>query len=314
MTLSESDIIQRFFHKNPDNKFSTTARPDITIGIGDDAAVVQVPDGMELLSAVDTIVEGVHFPAGLDAADIGYRALAVNLSDMAAMGGQPEWALLSLSLPSIDEDWLASFCSGFFELANSHDVALIGGDLVKGPLVVTITLLGVCPTAMAIRRDAARAGDLLYVTGSPGAAALGLKSIMQSDNQYRDYESAFRRPQPRIAEGLALRGIATAMIDVSDGLLQDAGRIAAASDVQVIFDSQAIESIASGGLQTALSGGDDYELCFTINKYRQDQLAALSAQWQCGPHQIGQIAAGQGVVMPGHDLSQFTTFDHFISE
>lgn len=311
MTLSETDIIRRYFLNTPDNDSAARSHSTVAIGIGDDAAAVRVPAGMELLSAIDTIVEGVHFPVRFAAADIGYRVLAVNLSDLAAMGAKPAWALLSLSMPHVEESWLESFCEGFFSLARRHDVALIGGDLVKGPLAATVTILGLSPARSAITRGGAAAGDAVYVTGSPGAAALGLQSLMHPDSGSSHYEPFFRRPRPRVAEGISLRGIASAMIDTSDGLLKDAGRIAAASAVQIRFDAEAIGRAGGGGLRAALTGGDDYDLCFTVSADKRDELAVITAQWDCAAHRIGDVGHGSGVVVPGHNLDTLKGFDHF---
>jgi len=300
----ENEIIRRYFNKESD-------RDDVLIGVGDDAATVRLPSGMELVSAIDTIVEGVHFPAHFDPGDIGYRALAVNLSDFAAMGAEPAWALLSLSLPAADESWLGSFSDGFFGLAGRYNVALIGGDLIRGPMTATVTVLGHVPAGMAITRAGAQAGDLVYVTGSPGAAALGLAKLTNPNAQDSGLEQFFRRPQPRVQQGIALRGIATAMIDISDGLLTDAGHIAMASGVRINFDYDALMKISRGELTAAFCGGDDYEILFTVPEKKLDALNAATAGWTCGPGCIGKIEPGQGLIMPGHDLAAYSGYDHF---
>ncbi|MDH3588197.1 MAG: thiamine-phosphate kinase [Gammaproteobacteria bacterium] len=299
----ETEIIRRYFDRQRNNG-------GVIIGIGDDAAAVKLPAGVELISAIDTIVEGVHFPRGFPANDIGYRVLAVNLSDFAAMGAQPAWALLSLSMPSLDELWLESFCDSFFELADAHAVVLIGGDLVSGPLAATVTLLGSVPEDAAITRDGAQPGEIVYVTGSPGAAALGLQSVMKH-SECPQMERYFRRPVPRITEGRALRGIASSMIDLSDGLLTDARHIAEESAVQITLDAAALNDTVSGELLPALCGGDDYELLFTVPTGKEQALAALATNWDCAVSRVGRVGTGEGVTLPGYDLENLSGYDHF---
>src|SRR5262245_15993495 len=214
MPLGEFDLIARYFARAP-------RRADVALGVGDDAALLVAPPGTTLVAALDTLVEGRHFPAGAPAESVGHQALAVNLSDLAAMGADPAWALLSLSLPTSDEAWLGGFARGFHALADAHGVDLVGGDTVRGPLVVTVQALGLVPNGQALRRDGARPGDLLYISGTPGDASGGLELLRRGGGSSAALElrRRFEYAQPRIALGRALRGVATAAIDVSDGLL-----------------------------------------------------------------------------------------------
>lgn len=268
MSLGEFDIIARYF---------ATSRPrgDVLLGIGDDAAVLDVRPDRKLVVAMDTIVEAVHFPVGTAAADIGYRALAVNLSDLAAMGAEPSWMTLSLSLPQADETWLAGFAAGLFEIADRFNVALAGGDTVKGPLVVTVQVAGWIEADRWLARSGARPGDLIFVSGVPGEAAAGLAVIQK---QLPDTSAAcelrqrFLRPEPRVALGRSLRTIASAAMDISDGLLTDLGKLCAASSCGARIDIDRLPRSAAmvqlfdedARVEYALAGGDDYELVFTV--------------------------------------------------
>ena len=298
-------------------------REDVLVGVGDDGAIVAPPPGAELVLALDTLVDGVHFPAGFDARFVGYRALAVNLSDLAAMGAEPAWALLGLTIPSPDEHWLAGFSAGFDALARRHGVALVGGDTTRGPLTVTVTLAGTVPQGAALKRDGARAGDDLWVSGTPGDAAAGLQILqgrLNAQGRARDALLArFQSPQARVALGVALRGIATACIDLSDGLLGDLGKLCAASGVGADLASR--ELPLSAGLcsvappadrvRFALAGGDDYELLFTAGPEDRARLAALDAGVVL--RRIGAVTVGGGVLVdgapPGRDTGH--GFDHF---
>lgn len=290
--LSEFDIIRRFFQSQP------ISRDDVLVGIGDDAAVLRVPSDQILLSCTDTLVEGVHFPADLAAEDIGYRALAVNLSDMAAMGGEPAWALLALSVPQADERWLQGFAAGLFELAAVHRVALVGGDTTRGPLTVTLHLHGFAHSDEVLSRGGAKPGDLIYVTGTLGDAAAGLSCQAATTTSAAAHEycwQRFRRPQPRLGAGRALRNIASSCIDVSDGLLADLGHILEASACGATLElgrlplSSEIRELLGGPAATdaALSGGDDYELCFTVPPECEAEL--VNADLDCPISVIGWV-------------------------
>ena len=297
MSLGEFDLIERFFRR-------ASPRDDVLLGVGDDAALLEVPPGQALVAATDTLVEGRHFLAGAPAESVGHQALAVNLSDLAAMGADPAWALLSLSLPDADADWLQRFSNGLFAVAGQHGVALVGGDTVRGPRVVTITALGFVPAAAALRRGGARPGDVLYVSGWPGEAAAGLAALRSgalsgsSDPLVRRYLFA----EPRVALGRALRGRATAAMDVSDGLLGDLGKLCAASGAGARLDLDRLPHSAELARrhspqqceQFVLCGGDDYELLFTLPPVGSEQVEAELAQ-SFALRRIGVIEAGAGV-------------------
>lgn len=247
------------------------ARHDVALGIGDDAAVLRVPAGFDLVVTSDTLVAGVHFPAETVPADIGWKALAVNLSDLAAMAATPAWCTLALTLPEADADWVDSFLDGFLELAELHDVCLVGGDTTHGPLAITVTAHGLVPEGQALRRSGARAGDEVWVTGSIGDAAGALQQWRARGPASAKLRHRLDRPTPRIEAGLALRGLATAGIDLSDGLAADLGHVLKASGLGARIDlgrlptsrtlADHFDEAARWPLQ--LSGGDDYELCFT---------------------------------------------------
>jgi thiamine-monophosphate kinase len=290
------------------------ARADVTLGIGDDGAVVVVPTGCELVVCTDTLVAGVHFPLRTDAADIGWKALAVNLSDLAAMGATPAWATLALTLPHADREFVERFASGFAELAAQHEVALVGGDTTRGPLTVSVTAFGFVPAGAALRRDGARVGDAVLVTGTIGDGAAGLccakdqgevPTILASapESARAILRARLDRPQPRIAIGESLRGRASACIDVSDGLVADLGHVARASGVGIEIESARIPASSaflaavSADRQSALqlAGGDDYELVFTV---AEGEVEAVLVALRAGGAQatrIGRVTRGSGV-------------------
>jgi len=298
-------------------------REDVLAGVGDDAALVAAPPDGTLVLALDTLVEGVHFPAGFDARFVGHRALAVNLSDLAAMGAEPAWALLGLTIPSVDEHWLSGFSAGLDTLARRHGVALVGGDTTRGPLTVTISLAGTVPAGRALRREGARVGDDLWVSGTPGDAAAGLAILqgrLNAQGRARDALLArFQLPQARVALGVALRGLATACIDVSDGLLGDLARLCAASGVGADIASRELPlsaglcSVAApeARISWALGGGDDYELLFTADPAERAKIAALDAGVVL--RRIGAVTDAGSVLVdgapPGRDAGH--GFDHF---
>ncbi|MHC1480164.1 thiamine-phosphate kinase [Frateuria aurantia] len=284
-------------------------RDDVLLGMGDDAAVLQVPAGQNLVMAVDTMVEGVHFLPGTAPADLGWKALAVNLSDLAAMGAVPAWALLALTLPKGDASFVDGFAAGFAELARPHRVALVGGDTTGGPLAFSVTVHGFVPAGAALTRDGAREGDLVMVTGSVGEGAGGLACLRQHGVLAQDEGaigqllSRVRRPRPQLAAGLVLRGQASSCIDISDGLLADLGHICQRSGVGAELDADRLP--LSDALQTVfgpeqaclygLSGGDDYELCFTVPAARAHAVQGDLARVGCSATPIGRIVRGEGV-------------------
>ncbi len=291
------------------------ARPDVVLGIGDDAAVLEVPQGAQLVACVDTMVEGVHFLPDTAPADLGWKALAVNLSDLAAMGATPTWALLALTLPSGDAEFVRGFAQGFRELARQYSVALVGGDTTQGPLTVTVTALGTVECGTAISRAGARVGDRVFVTGTLGEGAGALTLLRQGGTAPSAALLArMRRPQPRVAAGRALRRIAGACIDVSDGLVADLGHICTMSHVAAELDLEALPvspALAAAFDRTqcqrlALAGGDDYELCFTVAPAHIADVTRALADAGCGATPIGRIVEGSGVRVldaQGHEVT-----------
>lgn len=256
--------------------------PEIALGIGDDAALCTVPAGMQLVTSVDTLVSGVHFPSNTSAFDIGYKALAVNLSDLAAMGATPKWFTLALTSPPNMERWLAEFTQGLLALATQHQVSLIGGDTTAGHLTITIQICGFIPTGQALLRSGARVGDEIYVTGTLGDAGLGLRCVQNglalSQDALEFVINRLNRPTPRLVESAVLRNLATSAIDISDGLVADLGHILTASGVGAEIQlehlplSPALHGYADA-IDLALCAGDDYELCFTVPAEKSQQLS-----------------------------------------
>lgn len=269
----------------------------IHTGIGDDAAIIDTLEGYQLVSSIDTSISGVHFPKETSAADIGYKSLAVSLSDMAAMGAEPIGILLALTLPDLNETWIQNFAQGFFELANEFKVPLIGGDTTQGPLSISTVLHGLVPKHQALLRSGAKVGDLICVSGYLGEAGLALQEWRRGKLTNADLKKALNRPYPRVALGLALREIASSAIDISDGLVQDLGRILTASRVgaEIKLENLPLSSLLTKTVnlndaqQLALSAGDDYELCFTLNPKYQDQLLELSEKLKLKLSIIGKI-------------------------
>jgi thiamine-monophosphate kinase len=293
----EFDLIAKYF-----------TRPTMraVLGVGDDCALIKMADGCELAISTDTLVAGTHFFADAEAEKLGHKALAVNLSDLAAMGATPRYVTLALTLPSVDDAWLASFARGFFALADVHGVELIGGDTTRGPLSITLTVFGEVVAGSALRRDGARAGDDIWVSGNLGGATLALMH-MQSNVALE--EGAFDRaaerlhlPVPRIALGQALCGVATAAIDISDGLLADLGHICERSQLGAAIEwarvplSPTLQSVGQEmRIACALSGGDDYELCFTASPANRPRVeAAGKAAGKAGGVPVTRVGAMGG--------------------
>lgn len=294
-------------------KARAATRDDVVLGIGDDAALLRVPPGHWLAVATDTLNADVHFPAATAAADIGWKALAVNLSDLAAMAARPAWATLSLSLPHADGDWLDGFLDGFLALADRHGVALVGGDTTRGPLSICVTAHGLVAVDHGLRRDGARAGDDIWVTGTLGDAAAALAQWRAGGAAEPALRARLDRPTPRVELGLALAGIAHAAIDLSDGLLADLGHVCAASRVGAEIELQALpaspalaarfDASARAGLQAC--GGDDYELCFTAPASRRDAITTLARAQALALARIGRVVDGDGVRALQADGSQW---------
>lgn len=300
--MAEFDLIARIAARSG-------GRADVPLGIGDDAALLLPPPGQQLVACCDTLNAGVHFPVDAAAADIGWKALAVNLSDLAAMGAAPAWALLSLALPEADAGFIEGFLDGFDALAAPTGIALVGGDTTHGPLSITVTALGFVPAGLALRRAGARVGDVVCVSGTLGDAAAALHLLQRQVEADTPAVHALRerlcRPQPRLALGLALRGKANAAIDVSDGLLADLGHIAHASNVGIELEASALPCSmhlatlygASHVLHFQATGGDDYELAFTLPPERFEALQSELVGQGVGITRIGHVVAGSGVVL-----------------
>ncbi len=294
--MTEFDLIARIRDR-------AASRGDVVLGIGDDAALLLPPAGLQLVVAMDTLNSGVHFPPETSPADIGWKALAVNLSDLAAMGALPAWCTLSLSLPDADATFVDGFLDGFLALAAQHDVALVGGDTTRGPLSVCVTVHGLVEPGMAMRRDGARVGDDIWVSGSLGGAAAALAQWKSNGDVDAALRARLDRPTPRVALGRALRGIASACIDVSDGLLADLGHVCSASGVGALVDVDALP--ASDALratfdseprrQLQATGGDDYELCFSAPAAAQAAVLAGALQAGVAVTRIGRLDARGGV-------------------
>lgn len=314
---SEFDLIKRFF---------TRDTPGALLGVGDDAALLAPSPGMVLAVSADMLVEGRHFSPDDGPGTVGHKSLAVNLSDMAAMGAKPRWALLSLALPEADEAWLKGFAGGFFGLAQKFGVELVGGDTTRGPRNISVQIIGEVPADQALRRDGAKAGDEVWVSGRIGTAATAL-AHRQGKLELDPLEAAaclpaLYVPQPRIALGLALRGIASAAIDISDGLLADLGHILERSRLgaEIRFEAVPVNEVVGARLDSdivrrcVLAGGDDYELCFTAPSARHSEIAALAEVLELPLTPIGRITAEEGlkVLKNGQPMAVGATgFDHF---
>lgn len=289
--MSEFDLIRDHFSR------LGARRADVALGVGDDCALLRVPEGFELAVSIDTLVAGVHFFADCDPEGLGHKSLVVGLSDLAAMGAEPAWATLALTIPEADSDWLSAFSLGFARLAGEAGVALVGGDTTRGPLSVTAQVHGLVPKGKAVCRSGARPGDLVCVSGTLGDAGLALRLLEAGQTPSPFLRSRLERPTPRVQLGLALRGIATAMIDLSDGLVADLGHIFAASGVVAeirLADLPLSEEVrdrlsarADWGLP--LTSGDDYELCFCIPAQQCGLLPALAERLDIPIQVIGKI-------------------------
>lgn len=315
----EFALIERHFTR-------AARRADVVLGVGDDGALLQPPAGSWLVLTTDTMVCGTHFLPTDDPEALGHKLVAVNLSDLAAMGADPAWLTLALTLPEIDHDWLTAFATGLFGLADAVGAELVGGDVTRGPLTLTLQAAGTVPAGMALRRDGARPGDGVYVSGTLGDAALALVLRLAGVTVPAPLATRLDRPSARLALGRALRGQASAAIDVSDGLLADLGHLCARSGVGAEIDlpglprSEAFLAAARGELDAdkPLNGGDDYELCFTLPAEQADAVSALIQAGGCPITHIGQISAALGVrcrdaagrlVAPSR-----AGFDHFTAE
>ncbi|HXV11903.1 MAG TPA: thiamine-phosphate kinase [Burkholderiales bacterium] len=322
MALSEFEIIRRFF---------TSRARSAVLGVGDDAAIVRARRGFDLVVTTDLLAAGRHFRHDADPRGIGHKALAVNLSDVAAMGGQPRWATLALALPGADARWLAGFSRGFMRLARRHGVDLIGGDTTRGPLAICVQLIGEVPAGHALRRDGARAGDDVWVSGHLGDAALLLAAtagrVPLSARERARLAPRLHTPVPRVSLGIALRGLAGSAIDISDGLLSDLGHVCERSGVGAVVDLAQIPCSATmrrhlsraPARAALLSGGDDYELCFTARRRERERIARVACRQRLPVTRIGRIVPAKSgaaqVTVVDRDGRALTLkqkgFDHF---
>lgn len=315
---SEFEIIRRYF---------THPASHAVLGVGDDAALVKVAKGMELVVSTDMLVSGTHFFSDADPYKLGHKALAVNLSDMAAMGATPRWATLSLAMPEADEKWLKPFAKGFMDLARAQRVDLIGGDTARGPLNICVQIMGEVPAGKALRRDGAKPGDEIWVSGQIGDAALALVYLQNRIHlEPQEAQACLKKlhtPDARVALGRHLLGLAHSAIDISDGLVADLGHILERSGVAAVIEFKALPKSAvlqkylrhDAALQALLAGGDDYELCFTAPKKNSVELAKLSRKLKLPLTQIGRIEKGQGLALldsaGNHMVWNAKGFDHF---
>lgn len=318
--MKEFALIEKYFA-------AARQRDDVVLGIGDDCAILRAPPGNDLVVTIDSVIENIHFPKSSTPFDLGHKSLAVSLSDIAAMAAEPAWILLALSLPKVNESWLEQFCAGFFQLANKFSLQLVGGNTTQGPLTITTHVTGFIPQGTGLRRSGAKPGDLIYVTGTLGDAALGLQCLQKKTKlpkaAQEELIARFNRPQPRVTEALTLRTLATAAIDVSDGLAADLSHILACSKVGATIKTEKLP--LSKTLRTylspeqawayALTGGEDYELCFTLPRALQGEF-----EWRFGGHDCGYLCvgvieeqAGLRIVTPDGKPFKLTTqgYEHF---
>jgi thiamine-monophosphate kinase len=314
----EFELIARHF---------TRPAANAVLGVGDDCALVDVTNGMDLAVSTDTMVSGTHFFPDVDPENLGHKALAVNLSDMAAMGAMPYWAMLALTVPNVNHEWLAAFAKGFFDLAQEYNVSLIGGDTTRGPLTMTVTIMGEVPAGSALKRSGAKVGNDVWVSGNVGDAALAVAhrygKIVLDAADYHEAVMRLYEPTPRVRLGQALRGLANSAIDISDGLLADLTHICRLSNVGATVDLASVPVSAIGakhihtdeGRNAILAGGDDYELCFTAHPNSRDSIEDLTDVLGIPITRIGQIKRGKGVSLLGGDGKAVKIdgrgYDHF---
>jgi len=299
--MKEFELIKHFFTEQ------TVKRKDVLLGIGDDCAVIASTEKQNIVVTTDTLVAGVHFPLDTPARAIGHKAVAVNLSDIAAMGAKPSWLSLAITMPDVNDVWLGEFCTGVFDLCEYYNVELIGGDTTQGPLSITITAQGLTPENSYLSRAGAKTGDWLYVTGDIGDAALALQQINQNVSVESEFIDAIRKkldyPKPRVLAGQALREYASAAIDISDGLIADLGHICQASNVgaNIVLDAIPLSNIMrdtlllEDAINLALTGGDDYELLFTVSEDNKVGMETALSHAGTPVTCIGQINASQTI-------------------
>ncbi|TEU23114.1 MAG: thiamine-phosphate kinase [Gammaproteobacteria bacterium] len=308
--MNEFKLIERYFN--------WTNHHTISLGVGDDCAIIDTTPNTQTVTSVDTLIEGVHFPKNTNAADIAYKALAVNLSDLAAMGATPKYFTLALTLPKLDEVWLTEFSNSLKQMSNEHHLDLIGGDTTKGALSVTINIVGEVATGKALLRSGAQVDDLIYVSNNVGDAAYAWQQIEQGDKPSDFCLERFNRPTPRVGLAQALVGVANACIDISDGLAQDLSHILSRSKVgaNISLDVIPLSDEVADYINTtqdwcvALAGGDDYELCFTVSKENIDTIKLIEKELGIALAKIGVVTEGQGLKINGLDKT-CKSYQHF---
>lgn len=323
MALDEFSLIKRYFSQEPHIPHG------VVVGVGDDAAVIRVPEQRELVITTDTLIEGIHFSSATLAEDIAFKSLAVSLSDLASMGAIPRWFTLALTLPEVREEWLASFSAALLQLADEEGIALIGGDTTRGALTVTIQAMGLVHVGSAVLRSGARAGDDIYVTGTLGDAALGLKlakgqvaELALSERDRAHCLARLNRPTPRTTAGYSLAPFVDAMIDCSDGFAADLGHILEASECGAEVElsrlplSAAVRDwVESNGWDLPLSGGDDYELIFTASPEQRDAINGIAENLQMAVTPVGVVSSQPGLRLITADGEQLaltqTGYQHF---
>ncbi|PSW19636.1 thiamine-phosphate kinase [Photobacterium sanctipauli] len=322
MASNEFDLIAQYFERQAVN------RSDVPLAIGDDCALLEVPVGSQLAVSTDSLVAGTHFLADADPVRVAHKALASNLSDLAAMGATPAWVSLALTMPEPDEPWLAKFCEGFFALAEYYNVQLVGGDTTKGPLSITLTVHGFVPQGQALTRYGASSGDWIYVTGNLGDSAAGLAVLLgQAELEDKQLaETLVERhfmAQPRVLTGQALRKVASAALDISDGLVSDLGHILKRSGLAAVIEVdklplspelKAFEPLQDKALQLALTSGEEYELCFTVPEQNRGAVETALAHTGVSATCVGQLRPGSGITLlrDGNPLDwQLQGYDHF---
>ena len=327
--MNEFELIQAYFS----TLASKGKGKGVELGIGDDCAILNPPANSQLVVSTDTLIAGVHFPESTSAFDVGFKSLAVNLSDLAAMGASPLWFTLCITLPDRNTQWIEGFCNGMAELIQQTGIQLVGGDTTKGPLSISIHVTGAVPTGEALTRYGACVGDDVYVSGVVGHGAAGLKMVLSGfdapddervGTSLLDALQRFNRPQPRLALGQALRGIATSCIDISDGLFADLQHVLSASEVGVCLELESIpvsDAVMVSDLfngkdkgekrRLACNAGDDYELCFTASEDKRESVGALAAKQAVKLTRIGSVVEGASIVEKGGGQLVSLGYQHF---
>jgi thiamine-monophosphate kinase len=315
--MHEFEIISKYFTRNVKN------HQRFPLGVGDDAALIAVPKGFELATSIDTLVEATHFPSATQAGDLGHKSLAVSLSDLAAMGAEPAAVLLALTLPKADPNWLQNFSENFYALADRYNVELIGGNITKGPLSISTVTYGFVKAGKSLHRSNAQPGDDIWVTGTFGDAALALQMLQQNQLLPTGLHQRFFRPDPRVEAGLALTESANSAIDISDGLAADLSKILAASQVGAdifagqipLSDDMKSHCEKTKAIELALTGGEDYEICFTAPSTNKLFIEKISEKLSPPLHRIGSVTSASGLKIwdPTGKLIQLENlgFQHF---